>query len=97
MQFESTRTMKMNSAVQQLVRFNARRKDTVLPCAHRIIASSSGAHLCEEDELIQTIRPTKEVQFYLSLTNCGVRDNPSLARAMTSVVPASRRARRHTL
>lgn len=27
MQFESTRTMHMNAAVQQLVRFNARRKD----------------------------------------------------------------------
>lgn len=32
MQFESTRTMHMNAAVQQLSRFNARRKDQILPC-----------------------------------------------------------------
>lgn len=92
MQFESMRTTKMNSAVQQLVRFNARRKDNITPCGQCIITSSSGAHLCEEDEIIQNICPTKEIQFYISLTNCGVRDNPSLARAMTSVVPASKRA-----
>ena len=32
MQFESTRTMHMDAAVQHLVRFNARRKDNDIPC-----------------------------------------------------------------
>lgn len=71
MQFESTRTMHMNVAVQQLARFNARRKDRQ-PCVPGM--EENGWH-CDTQ--------------FVSLTNCGVRDNPSLARGMISMIPAS--------
>ena len=70
MQFESTRTMHMNVAVQQLARFNARRKDRQ-PCVPGM--EENGWH-CDTQ--------------FVSLTNCGVRDNPSLARGMISMIPA---------
>lgn len=69
MQFESTRTMHMNSAVQQLARFNARRKDRA-PCREAPVA------------------PRRCAAQFVSLVACGVRDNPSLARGLTSRIPA---------
>ena len=76
MQFESTRTMHMNAAVQQLVRFNARRRD-------RGITGRSGVGV--------RVRRRKRVgsaatEDYRS----GVRESPSLARNMTSIIPPSR-------
>lgn len=76
MQFESKRTMHMNSAVQQLARFNARRKDRA-PCVATLAA-------------VEQCRGTQ----FVSLVNCGVRDNPSLARGMTSRIPARSEVRK---
>lgn len=75
--------MKMNSAVQQLSRFYARRKETLAPCPHSINQLGLGAEMTEEGRM-----NANGIVFYVTLTNCVITDNPSLARSGISVVPA---------
>lgn len=40
------------------------------------------------DDINHVVEEVKEQIFFISLTDCGIRDNPSLARSMIAVIPA---------
>lgn len=86
MRFESQRTMHMNAAIQELTKFNARRKDQQYPCMSCLGVSSVGVSV--RDDINHVVEEVKEQIFFISLTDCGIRDNPSLARSMIAVIPA---------